>query len=138
MRDDARLLMTAHRRLEPAIARSPSARGLHSWICDLAPDGMKLGPNRGQRTHSGLESRGSNPYEFTILGQVGEESHRRPLVVEPAAAHSGKFSDVHERAEKGQFRGCIVSGHSPTFVGVGVNRGSRTEGGSRLTRATFR
>jgi hypothetical protein len=33
-----------------------------------------------------------------IQGQVGQESHRQPAVVEPAAVRSATFTEVHEAA----------------------------------------
>jgi hypothetical protein len=45
-----------------------------------------------------LRPRGSTPHEFKARGQVGQESHLHPAVVEPAALRSAAFRDVHEHS----------------------------------------
>ena len=46
----------------------------------------------------------SKPLHFRIPeGQVGQESHLHPAVLEPAALRSAAFRDVHEPAENGPF-----------------------------------
>ena len=61
------------------------------------PDGMKLGSHRGTAHALCCDHEASYPHEFRAEGQVGQESHRRPAVVEPAALRSGTFRDVRER-----------------------------------------
>jgi hypothetical protein len=51
---------------------------------------------------------------------MGQESNRRPAVVEPDAVRSAAFKDVHEPAGDGPFRGCKVSGRSPKFTVFGI------------------
>jgi hypothetical protein len=61
------------------------------------------------------------------MGQVGQESNRRPAVVEPAALRSATFRDIREDARSGLFRWVEVRGSSPAFIGVGVNIGVKVE-----------
>jgi hypothetical protein len=54
-------------------------------MCGVASGGVTQGSDCGQRTDIVLKPQGSNPHEFKLTGQVGEESHRRPAVVKHAA-----------------------------------------------------
>jgi hypothetical protein len=83
--DTAGLLMSWRRRLEPAVTGRPSPGGLHAEICGVAPGGMRLGSHKGQSTDITLEPQGSNPHEFRLLGQVGQQSNLHPAALEFAA-----------------------------------------------------
>ena len=52
-----------------------------SWAAHHAPVGVKW----GQRAHIGLRPRSSNAHEFRVSGQVGQESHLQPAVLETVA-----------------------------------------------------
>jgi len=91
---------------------------------------MKLGSNRGTAHALCCDHEASYPHEFRAEGQVGQESHRRPAVVEPAALRSGTFTEVHEHPENGPFCWLKVSGRSPTSTGVGVSIGVKATGDS--------
>ena len=106
MSECARLLSTKGRRQEPtALPETRSPRGLHSQSCGVAVGGGQLRSGRGQRTPIALELRGSNPLKFGTREQVGQESNRRPAVLEPAAVRSAAFTEVHEGARNRPFEG---------------------------------
>jgi hypothetical protein len=52
------------------------------------------------KTHkNGLKLNRSSPYQIKVSeGQVGQESHLQPAVLEPAAVGSATFRRVHEQA----------------------------------------
>jgi hypothetical protein len=56
---------------------------------------LKSGSNRGQRTYIRLGLRGGNPHEFSVYGQVGQESNLRTAVVEVASFRPLVFACVH-------------------------------------------
>jgi len=98
-RNIAMLLLTGHKRLEPAaLPGSPSPRGPHAHTCGDAPSGMKLGSHRGQRTHIALGRRGSNPHKFRVYEAGGTG-------IEPATCGFGaccrSFSNVQGSTRTG-------------------------------------
>jgi hypothetical protein len=62
---------------------------------------LATGSNRSHRTNIVLRLQGCNLDTFRILGQVGQESHRRPAVVEHAARCPETFREGHEHPENG-------------------------------------
>src|SRR5262245_13938773 len=80
-------LSNGQRRLETTAARGdPSPRRPHSEICGDAPGGVASGSNRGQigvnAFKMGCAQRGYSLHEFRTQGRVGQESKRKPAVVE--------------------------------------------------------
>jgi hypothetical protein len=63
--------------------------GPHSKIRSDISGGTKLGSIKGQSAHIVQGAWGSKPHTFRDSGQVGQESHRRPAVVETPSGVSG-------------------------------------------------
>jgi len=111
MRDIARSLLTCSRRLGlAAVAGRPSPSGPHSATCGDVLGGLKLRSSREQRTRIGLGPRGSSPHEFRPQGQVGQESHLHPAVVEHSACCPGSSRDVQIALESTVVRLASSSG----------------------------
>jgi hypothetical protein len=63
--------------------------GPGSRICGEVLGDVTLGSIRSQGTHIVLGARASKPHEFRVHGQVGQESHLHPAVVETPSGVSG-------------------------------------------------
>ena len=85
-RNIARLLLAERRRMEPdATQGSPSPAGAHSRtavLLQVVCNWDQIGVNACTLC---FRVRGSKPHEFRLPGQVGQESHRHPAVLEHAA-----------------------------------------------------
>jgi hypothetical protein len=77
--------MARTRWLGSGVPGSLSPIELYSKTCGVALDGMQLGSNRGQHSRIAPRLDDGDPYEFSILGQVGQESNLQPAVLEHAA-----------------------------------------------------
>src|SRR5690348_4287503 len=93
-RGTGKSLTTAHSAVMCCVRKS-TAKSLHSRIGGIVLCDIQLGSIIGQTTNTTLRLRNLSPHEFRPQGQVGQESNRRPAVLEFASFRPPLSTHVH-------------------------------------------
>jgi hypothetical protein len=108
MTDTASLRMTGQRRLGWQLCQEVHHQEGSAHIPSVMLLMVSSRGHIGVKAHTlGWSHRACNPHEFRILGRVGQESHRRPAVLEVAALRSVAFRLV-PLFDESQILGCVV------------------------------